>query len=298
MAIGKDDLTRKYNKIIPHSVFNYHKIELLNKPTCRYFNKLTLKNETSIKFGLEAFISPYHYLTYEEQESDIKKYEEYFTAKNTDNIYFKDNVKDEVSICGRLDKLWSGTETDYKKSTAWRYYGSETDFIRVSPGTRLAKKYSPKLRPWYKRAIGNKDGTVISPAYIDAFGAGYVITLSHVVYEGRSSGHHKSTDYILGVMGIDIKMSNFYFQMKNTMKECLSSKTTCLMIDKSGLVIVHKNWVEKFNSLPEIENQHLSKVEPKVASSLLTAGIMKKEHCFNLGRIKDQSFYTVSLNFH
>lgn len=295
LAIGENDLTIKFKNVPSPDRFNYHLISEGNEKSCRYLNKLVTKDKSAVKFGQLAFKKPYQYIQKKETKQNIINYESYFVGKTAENYYFKDDVKDDVSISSKLDEYWSESNSNQLKSAVWRYYGSETDFIRVYPGTQLAKEYTPKLRPWYKRAFGHREGIVISPAYVDAFGAGVIVTLSKVVYEGRQSGERKSADYILGVMGIDIKMTKFYYDMVEKVNDCKDSRKSCMMIDKSGLVIVHKKWVEG-PSKNEInfENQHIATVEPKVAKYLEFNGMVNSSECFNMEKIKNQVYWTVS----
>ena len=38
-------------------------------------------------------------------------------------------------------------------------------------------------RPWYDEALANKDSIMISVPYIDAFGAGTIVTIAHTILE-------------------------------------------------------------------------------------------------------------------
>lgn len=266
-----------------------------NHIICKYFNKLIIEKSV-VKFGPGAFKQPYHYLTFTETKANISDYKSYFLNAPYKNDIFKAEVKDDVSISFMLEEMWSNADFEYKDQSVWRYYGTENEVIRVKPGTRLAKKYTPTLRSWYKRALGYKLGIVISPAYVDAFGAGLVVTFSHVIYQGSSKKSHDSNDYILGVMGIDIKVDSFYKELRKTIKECQEPVKSCLMIDKSGLVIVHQDWIKNPNiNLENIETQHISNKEPTVARYLQEKGIMKAGECFNLEVVKNQLYWTVSL---
>ena len=53
------------------------------------------------------------------------------------------------------------------------------------PGTMLHKAYDPARRPWYQRALQYPGRVVVTAPYLDTGGAGYVVTLSHTIYQGK-----------------------------------------------------------------------------------------------------------------
>jgi len=50
----------------------------------------------------------------------------------------------------------------------------------------------------------------LSTPYVDAFGAGVVITASHTIHRGEINRHQSSNDKVIAVMGADFPLS--YFQ--------------------------------------------------------------------------------------
>jgi len=50
----------------------------------------------------------------------------------------------------------------------------------------------------------------LSTPYIDAFGAGVVITAAHTIYRGETNSQHTTNDKVIAVMGADFPLS--YFQ--------------------------------------------------------------------------------------
>ena len=51
--------------------------------------------------------------------------------------------------------------------------------------------------------------TLTTP-YLDATGAGVVITAARALYRGESSRTHHTNDEVLGVMGVDFPLTYFY----------------------------------------------------------------------------------------
>jgi len=62
----------------------------------------------------------------------------------------------------------------------------------------------------YQTALSNKGLVALSTPYIDAFGAGVVITAAHTIYRGEINRPQSSNDKVIGVMGADFPLS--YFQ--------------------------------------------------------------------------------------
>ena len=62
----------------------------------------------------------------------------------------------------------------------------------------------------YHTALSNTGLVALSTPYVDAFGAGVVITAAHTIYRGEVSNHHTTSDKVIGVMGADFPLS--YFQ--------------------------------------------------------------------------------------
>ena len=51
------------------------------------------------------------------------------------------------------------------------------------PGTLLDRSFDPRSQSWYLSALSNPGRVVVSPPYLDPGGAGYIITVSHTVYQ-------------------------------------------------------------------------------------------------------------------
>lgn len=55
----------------------------------------------------------------------------------------------------------------------------------VFPGTLLSKDYDPTKRDWYSRAVEYPGIVTLTAPYLDRGGAGYIVTISHTIYEGK-----------------------------------------------------------------------------------------------------------------
>jgi len=152
-----------------------------------------------------------------------------------------------------LDTLYSGgllAALDMSTQEAipvWRYYGSMDGTFRLYPGAKVAQQYDPIDRPWFSRALtdaqSNPDktpATFISTPYLDAFGMGYIITVSRAV-------RYKGNEEIAGVFGTD-----YYLKQLGNMFDDVTgySTTTQLLVDSTGSII----WWDAWHKEPELVN--------------------------------------------
>lgn len=81
----------------------------------------------------------------------------------------------------------------------------------------------------------------------------------------------------------------------NPIKFCIR----CLLIDQSGYVIVHYNWVTATGTRENIHKHvHISSMEPGITKDLIDANIMKDASCLDITDIKKQKYWRVNyINF-
>ena len=62
----------------------------------------------------------------------------------------------------------------------------------------------------YYTALRHSGFLALTTPYLDATGAGVVITAARTLYRGESSRIHHTNDEVLGVMGADFLLAYFY----------------------------------------------------------------------------------------
>lgn len=102
------------------------------------------------------------------------------------------------------------------------------------PGIVLDSELDPKRRPWYTGALQQPSRLVLSPAYLDASGSGFVVSLSKVVHEGRSVGLHTSTDPVVAVMGMDVTLGYLQRMLHDMFPLCGEGTVKCFLMDDQG----------------------------------------------------------------
>lgn len=66
-----------------------------------------------------------------------------------------------------------------------RYIASPNGVFLVFPGGMIDKVLDPTKRLWYERAVEYPGQIVVTAPYLDENGAGYIVTISHTIYEGK-----------------------------------------------------------------------------------------------------------------
>ena len=78
------------------------------------------------------------------------------------------------------------------------------------PGTVMESDYDPNRSGWWGRAWDRPGKVVVSPPHLDPGGAGYVLTVSHTLYQGKSDGLHHQNDPVVAVLAFDITLGYLY----------------------------------------------------------------------------------------
>jgi len=276
--------------------FLYHRLDLI-KPSypCDNFGRYAVKGVTVVKFGPDAFNDPYRYLSLEETVSQVNSYKVYMTGKRGENPGFKDGVRDSVIATKKVEDIWFKLTKKYSQYLVWRYMGTADGVFRLTPGVVLAKSYDPSKRPWYHSALSNTGLVALSTPYIDAFGAGVVITASHTVYRGESEHKRGTSDEVMGVMGADFPLSYFQKLLTDTYPKCQEANFDCFVLDTAGFLIMHEDFLVPEITAKTLEYVHITEKEKDVAEDLLQKGYLVKEKCRNLEKIKLQNFYELKI---
>lgn len=107
----------------------------------------------------------------------------------------------------------------------------------------MQQSYDPIQRPWFRLAMTDSDKTFLGAPYLDAWGMGYVMTVSRAArYKGGE---------IAGILGSDYFLKQIGDLFKTTLN-CgdYQSENECLLVDETGAVI----WWEKFRTQPKYIN--------------------------------------------
>lgn len=87
----------------------------------------------------------------------------------------------------RITATWKEQAKSGKlaKYAVRRYIGTRSGVFLVYPGTMIDQSYDPTIRDWFRNAVANPGKMIFTAPYLDVGGAGYIVTLSHAIYEGK-----------------------------------------------------------------------------------------------------------------
>ncbi|XP_015599863.1 VWFA and cache domain-containing protein 1 [Cephus cinctus] len=150
--------------------------------------------------------------------------------------------------------------------------------LEVYPGMVLDSGLDPKRRAWYGKAMEHPGKLVLSTPYLDAGGAGYIVTLSHTVYKSQNSNvPHTSSDPILAVLSLDVTMGYISRLLSEMYPFCDNSNVKCFLMDDKGYLISHPSLLDPTS---KVEQQHLTHKELLVATDILDHKyFVKKKLC-------------------
>lgn len=293
IVIGYSDRQAVLLNMQDFPIFTYHRMDL--KPgndMCKHYRRYAIKDKTTVMLTPTAFKQPYNYLENEENNRDISRYEDFLHGIVDENPGLKDTVRDSVIATYEVENIWKNKNrnADY---LVWRSIGTIDGVIRVFPGIQLAKDFDHTRRPWYRRTLANKGKNVVTVPYLDGWGAGYVITFTNAIYEGKFDGIHSRSDKMVAVLQCDLTMNYFYQLVHDKFSACRDLNYSCFVIDSSGYVVIHDTFVKTSETKPKIEKVHIADIEPVIAQDLILKGIMTRSACTNFESFKDQYFWDI-----
>ncbi|KAI0211084.1 VWFA and cache domain-containing protein 1 [Lamellibrachia satsuma] len=257
--------------------FVYHRLDLEHSVSlCSIRKKKVATRESSVvKFTGSSFLDPNKYFNIKETKGTVKKYEDYMKGKDVSDNNIKDGVRQVVALSEELDTVWKS-----RGGTFWRYVAFINGVIRMFPGPIFPTNYDHTVRGWYQSALAHRDVTVLTPPYIDALGNGIVLTLCRALYQSRESGTHSTKDTVVGVVAMDFKLANIKKMLAKLFKPCDSDETSCFLVDTSGFLVYHDDFIKPDNK--RLVSVHIAEKEVNIANDLIQSEIMTQGSCLGI----------------
>lgn len=139
--------------------------------------------------------------------------------------------------------------------------------------------------------------------YIDIGGAGYIVTISYVIFEkvrSPSSNRQRNAD---AIVSIDVTLGFLYQVLLQSSDNCRKDENIkCFLIDDHGYLVVYPN---NFDSKMQFSmfdtqfnlNEHLTHRESLIANDiLLHKSLVEKRMCQNLLNRKVERYYKFNLD--
>ncbi|KAJ8321750.1 hypothetical protein KUTeg_000221 [Tegillarca granosa] len=295
VAVGDNDTSDTPNTLEGKpGVFAYHRRDLgyRNLADCKHYARVATKDSSLVMLTASAYKEPTQYLDQNETEASVTRYENYFNGASIINPGFKDTVLTSVVVTHKAEVIWMRNRGD---AIIWRYIVTTDGVLRMYPGVKQAKEWDHKERHWYWRTTSQSGKYIFSAPYEDLWGAGYLITISHTIYQGRSNLKHESTDKVKAVMAVDISIHYFYQMVLRQYKLCNSTQFRCFVIDNSGFFVIHPDFTNHLTN-PDLDKSiHITAKEGDIARDLISKGILTKRSCTDFQSIKDHITYRVVL---
>ncbi|XP_064477328.1 VWFA and cache domain-containing protein 1-like [Ornithodoros turicata] len=266
------------------SDFYYHRLDILPPPRlCRHMKQLSTLSGSTVFLSARSFVSPFWYLNHKETRQRVEAYMAYLTdtASFVPNPGLKPGVKSDVLALTRITSDWKKTyeNSEFTKHVVRRYVASPGGVFVVYPGAVLDQSYDPTEREWYTRALEHPGRVVLTAPYLDAGGAGYIVTLSHTIYEAKPDALHSTADAVVAVIGMDLTLGYFYKLLTVNMDVCEQDKIACFILDDHGYLIAHPSLTEPTGRGP-VEQQHVTHKEPLVLNDMLNhKDLVRKKVC-------------------
>ena len=100
---------------------------------------------------------------------------------------------------------------------------------------------------------------------------------------------------MLDCQAIDLASSLHTYVSKLILKLSMTTNDSlhrCFVVDNSGFIVVHKNFVDDM-SPAQVKNVHISVKEPVIARDLVTTKVMTRAACVNLQELRNQYYWKV-----
>lgn len=198
------------------------------------------------------------------------------------NPGLKEDIRDDVATLSRVLKYLSDQHLKGFKSRyiVRRYVASYSGVLEVFPGTAIPHNLEPTRRTWFLRASKHKFKMILTPPYLDAGGAGYIVTLAY------------STEHL--VVAMDVTYGYVLKLLLEEMPFCRERNIKCFMIDDRGYLIYHPNLIDP-NGHGPIEQQHIIHKESQFANDILNHKyFVKKMLCNNYADGTIQRYYQLN----
>lgn len=118
---------------------------------------------------------------------------------------------------------------------SWVYVGLKSGSMLCYPGGNVySKKYDPRKRPWYKKALTQKNSVLWSEPYKDAFSSNIVMTCTKCIFDNKGSFY--------GVVGMDISLA--YIQKRMFGNKSIPGLKEYLL-SKKGRIILSSDFKNK-----------------------------------------------------
>lgn len=320
--ISMDSYTEPENKLL------FHRLDLTlyaksNEPSapklCQYFKQISILDTSTLYLSPRSFKLPFqHLMTMCDNDNfndDKPNPNECYHRIENIMAYLKDttnfltnpglqpHVRSDVLTLSHsieLLRMQHQFRSKIEKYVVRRYITSMNGIVMMYPGFSLPNDFDPSRRFWFQKAMENAGKLTITPPYLDIGGAGYIVTISNVIFEnGRTAdGRKKQKRNVAAIVSIDVTLGFLYQVLLQSSDYCRTDENIrCFIIDDYGYVVVYPNNFDSKMQLSMLDpqftlNEHITHRESLIANDILQhKTLVMKRMCQNLLNRKVERYY-------
>lgn len=324
----------------------FHRLDLVRsevnqRKLCNYFKQLSIHDKITLFLSAGAFKSPFlnmrsmcptHHTADVMREQCAQGIESIMAyIRDTTNLLTNPGLhahirSDILQLLQAMELLRARHDSDDAEFSPYiirRYMTSMNGMMLMYPGAVLPNDFEPSKRIWFRKAVENFGKLVVTTPYLDAGGAGYIVTMSHAIqvnakplHHGRPERHekqrrrrrqhHANDEYqkLIAIVSVDLARGFFYHLLMQSSDYCQNGvNIKCFLIDDMGYLIAHPSILEALvqsNSAGDVDIHamrrsivdHITHKESFIANDiLLHRNLVEKRLCQNLRSRKIQRFY-------
>ncbi|XP_017769692.1 PREDICTED: VWFA and cache domain-containing protein 1 [Nicrophorus vespilloides] len=267
----------------------HHRLDIIPTSTlCRHFNQLATMDAGTLYLSASCFQSPTTYiysstsssfspLTVQKSMAFLKDNTRYLS-----NPGLREEIRDDVATLAHFLEYLRTQHLEglKRKYIVRRYVTSPTGVLEMFPGGIISPEFEPTKRTWFLQAVENRFKTILTPPYLDAGGAGYIVTIAY------------ATEH--AIVAMDLTFGYIYKLIIDNMPFCKEKQLKCFMMNNHGYLIYHPNLIDP-NGHGPIEQQHIIHKESLVANDILNhVHFVKKVLCNNYADGTIQRYYILN----
>ncbi|XP_031617768.1 VWFA and cache domain-containing protein CG16868 isoform X2 [Contarinia nasturtii] len=327
--ISVDSYTDAENQVVFHRLDLAISIKLNDQQQqddtpklCQYFKQISVFNTATLYLSPRTFKSPFQHLSTMcandiDANDDKQRHEHCYHRIENIMAYIKDttnlltnpglqpHIRSDVltlSHAIELLRMQHQYRSKIEKYVVRRYVTSINGIMLMYPGFPLPNDFDPSRRVWFQKAIENANKLTITPPYLDIGGAGYIVTISRVIFENRKLSETNSNNQrqrkAIAIVSIDVTLGFLYQVLLQSSDYCRRDENIkCFIIDEFGYLVVYPNNFDSKMQLSSFDsqfnlNEHITHRESLIANDiLLHKSLVQKRMCQNLLNRKVERYY-------
>lgn len=276
---------------------------------CRLMKQLALADDSTLYLSSSSFESPYAHIRNNKEpandDDNVRAIQNIMAyLKDTTSLFANPGLLPEIrrDVLALLKVISNYRrrhgESKLNKYIIRRYAATVNGVLEVYPGGLLDTDIEPTKRPWFVKAMEYPGKIVVTKPYLDAGGAGYIVSVSYTIFEGIADAlHNAENDKPIVVVSLDFTQGFFYKLLMESSSICNAENIKCFLMDDRGYLIAHPKLIE-----PAINNnrrmlEHITHKESQVANDILNhKQLVTKKMCYNYVNRTVQRFYQFNMS--